>query len=409
LDSLIDNLGDSDLSSLIVPDVAMDFLAHKRQTANAPKATRSAPVTHSEPVESHQVDHDAMDVDPPAPEPATDVPAVEEELIDVPGVGKMTKAELAELFADDFGPKKTPSASSGPSSKPTPAKRKNLDGEEDEEEEDEPEDNHQYTGDDWWKVASQIDSAATATAQNADPDGITTGFRSHPPPMQKDGSGVLMYWFDMHEDAYNKPGVLHIFGKVLDEATRKYFSCCVFLQNVDRVLHFAPKTGADMEALKQEVLSLCEAHKIKTIRSKIVSKNYAFEVAGVQHGESQFLELRYPYSEPALPATLTGEHFIHIFGASRSAMETFTLNRQFMGPGWILIKKFKPHDAARTWCRFECSVDSALDIEVVKSENRPAQNPPMTVLSLKIQTVLNPQTRNNEVIAVSLLTKYLGP
>lgn len=411
LDSLIDNLGDSDLSALVVPDVAMDLLNHRYSKPNPKSAAKAAPAPAD--------DADSMDVDigaqtaeltggaassSAAPAPAS-APAVPE-LVVVPGMGAMSKEELAAFFADDFSTK--PKTNTG-GRKPAPAKKSSTNDDEEGEDDgmDVDEDNHKYTGDDWWKIASNVDAAAIAAAE-AVPVASGSAYRCVPPPIQKDGSGSAVYWFDMHEDAYNMPGVLHIFGKVFDETSRRYLSVCVFVQSVDRVLHFAPKAGADMNALKQEVIALCESQKIKNIRSKVVTKKYAFEVPGVQHGESQFLEVRYPYAEPALPADYTAEHFVHVFGARRSAMETFTLERHFMGPGWILVKNIRPHDLARTWCRFECSVDKATDIEVLDSENRPNLTPAITVMSLKIQTMMDPQSRVNEIIAVTLLTKYHG-
>jgi DNA polymerase alpha subunit A len=229
------------------------------------------------------------------------------------------------------------------------------------------------------------------------------------PPLNKDGM-ALMYWFDAHEDVVHKPGVIHLFGKVYDESKRRWRSCCVFVENLDRIIHVAPRPGVEMAEVKAEIEELRKQHNIGVIRSRPVEKNYAFDVDGVPHGKSTYLEVRYPYSEPALQSNTQGRTFLHLFGAQRSGLETFIMNRNLMGPGFLYIKNIQPHSNSKTWCAFEGWVKSANDVEIAQfadNEKRP-QAPSMNIMSLKVQTVMNHKSRQNEVVAVSMLIKSDG-
>jgi hypothetical protein len=96
----------------------------------------------------------------------------------------------------------------------------------------------------------------------------------------------------------------------------------------------------------------------------------------------------------------------------------------------------------RTWCRYSCSVDKPSKVVIydtykqqIEKENQQQQQsqqqntkkikstsnreeeeeeerlkriPPLNICSIKVQTLLNQETRQNEIIAISFLMKYNG-
>jgi DNA polymerase alpha subunit A len=54
--------------------------------------------------------------------------------------------------------------------------------------------------------------------------------------------------------------------------------------------------------------------KIKDFKCKMVTRKYAFEML-IPHGEHKFLKVKYPATDPPLPANLKGDSFECIFGA----------------------------------------------------------------------------------------------
>lgn len=55
--------------------------------------------------------------------------------------------------------------------------------------------------------------------------------------------------------------------------------------------------------------------KIRDFKCKFVTRKYAFEME-IPHGQHKFLKIKYPSTDPPLPATLRGDTFECIFGAN---------------------------------------------------------------------------------------------
>lgn len=129
------------------------------------------------------------------------------------------------------------------------------------------------------------------------------------------------YWLDAYEDPYNQPGVVFLFGKVWIESVKTHVSCCVMVKNIERTLYFLPRemkfdlnTGKEtaipvtMKDVYEEFDSKISAkYKIMKFKSKIVEKNYAFEIPDVPE-KSEYLEVRYSAEVPQLPQNLKGEN-----------------------------------------------------------------------------------------------------
>lgn len=80
--------------------------------------------------------------------------------------------------------------------------------------------------------------------------------------------------------------------------------------------------------------------KIRDFKCKMVTRKYAFEME-IPHGEHRFLKIKYPSTDPPLPATLRGDTFECIFGANQSMLELLLLKRKIKGPCWLTIKGAK--------------------------------------------------------------------
>jgi len=93
---------------------------------------------------------------------------------------------------------------------------------------------------------------------------------------------------------------------------------------------------------------------ITNFKCKFVSRKYAFEMP-ISHGEHKFLKIKYPATQPPLPANLTGNTFECLFGANQSMLELFILKRRIKGPCWLTIKGVQQIKNVATfkatWCK----------------------------------------------------------
>ncbi|KAF9187397.1 DNA-directed DNA polymerase alpha catalytic subunit pol1 [Haplosporangium sp. Z 767] len=224
----------------------------------------------------------------------------------------------------------------------------------------------------------------------------------------KEEDGTLrMYWID----ACEVKGVVYLFGKVLQRASKKYISCCVAVHNMERNLFVLPRPHrvdqhgnetdieVDMADVYTEFDTIRQAHKITSWLSKLVERKYAFELPGIP-SSAEYLKVVYKYSLPSLPADLKGETFSHVFGTTTSALEHFVIKRNLMGPSWLEIKNARMTNTKVSWCKSEFTVQNAKDITPLK-ESPGLPPPPLCVMSLSLRTVINPKDKSNEIVSVS--------
>ncbi|KAG0300532.1 DNA-directed DNA polymerase alpha catalytic subunit pol1 [Dissophora globulifera] len=224
----------------------------------------------------------------------------------------------------------------------------------------------------------------------------------------KEEDGTLkMYWID----ACEVRGVVYMFGKVFQRATKSFISCCVAVHNMERNLFVLPRTmrvdkqgnetdqKVDMSDVYQEINAIRQAHKISTWQSKPVERKYAFDLPGIPTS-GDYLKVVYSYSLPSLPTELTGETFSHVFGTNTSALELFIIKRNLMGPCWLEIKEAKMNTTKMSWCKSEFTVSDAKNIRPLK-DTSDMPPPPLCVMSLSLRTVQNLKDKSNEVVSVS--------
>ncbi|CAH1398889.1 unnamed protein product [Nezara viridula] len=264
---------------------------------------------------------------------------------------------------------------------------------------------------DWDK---QIEFDSPATYINVDKSKL---------PLVKNDSGLEVlrfYYWDAAEEMYSQPGTVFFFGKILIESANTYVSCCVSVKNIERRIFLLPRerkmnlktneTYGDpvtMTDVYQEFSSIvAEKYKIKQFKSRKISKKYAFGDNSVP-AESEYLEIRYPSTSPALPSDLKGETFSHVFGTKTSFLEILLLERGIKGPSWIEITNAEPVLAPFTWCKVEASCMKASDVHVLKPGL--PHIPPLVLVTLHPQAVHNPKTKQTEIVAVGCLVSNSYP
>lgn len=224
----------------------------------------------------------------------------------------------------------------------------------------------------------------------------------------EDDNSCLVYWFDAYEKQPNGP--VYLFGKMMDsKAPSGVSTCCVIVENIQRNLFFLPReTSTDgqevsFEDLQAEVAEIASQYGITRFGCKQVSRKYAFELPDVP-AESEYLKMAYPFgSSPQLPLGLSGRTFSHVFGTNTSALEMLLVKRKIMGPCWLKINPSSITGRSATWCRTELTVTDCKQInplQVVDGKELPPP-PLMTAMSLTLRTVLNPESKAHEIVAIS--------
>ncbi|RUS87909.1 hypothetical protein EGW08_004325 [Elysia chlorotica] len=234
-------------------------------------------------------------------------------------------------------------------------------------------------------------------------------------PLVADSNGdqvLRFYWLDAFEDAYKHPGVVYLFGKVYVESAKCHVSCCVTVKDIERRIFILPrvkrvnlKTGQElsedvtMPMVHEEFSKIAEKHKIDQFRAMKVKKKYAFEMMDVPV-EADYLEIRYSADLPSLWSDLKGETFSHVFGTKTSSLELLLLNRKMKGPAWLDLKCPQVSTAATSWCKLEAVISKPEHVSVSDVHLSP---PPLTVMTLNLQTLPNPKTKQNEIVAAACL------
>ena len=149
---------------------------------------------------------------------------------------------------------------------------------------------------------------------------------------------------------------------------------------------------------------------------------YAFEHLDVPD-KADYLEVQYSANYPALPSDLSGETFSRVFGANTSSLEHFlvsrkikglvnrnllflsqnftvSLDRFISGPSWLDIKLCTPASPHMSHCKVEALCENPNHVSVLGASESNS-SPPLTILTLKMKTTLNPKSMLNEIACVT--------
>ena len=230
------------------------------------------------------------------------------------------------------------------------------------------------------------------TSQHAD--------MNFPLPTNTDGS-VDLFYYDAHEE-FNNQSEVYLFGKVYNPSKNKYFSTCITVRGIERILYVVPNEGVELSEVIDEIKNIFQTRfpDIKKWKMRPATKSYCFEMP-VQKGQSQFLEIRYGCGSRTLPQNLTGKTFKHIFGKTTSVLETLLIQSKMKGPCWINIKNFKQNTTfKKSWCNYDLVVDSPKCIKVCE-DGRSRDPPQLKVISIAMKSFKN-QKKTKEIVAISL-------
>jgi DNA polymerase Pol2 len=226
---------------------------------------------------------------------------------------------------------------------------------------------------------------------------------------------VDVFW----QDAKERHGDIHIYGKAASPTEQnKFVSCCVIVKGNLRNLFVLPRKAGDdyvgMENVFEELKEILQPRCIPKVAGatwagKVVERQYAFDDPEVPREKTNYLKVVYDakYPAPAEDVCRNGSEHIHkILNARASVLESFILKRKMMGPCWIRIKDPQPNGrGVVSWCGFELQVDSPKQITrldmVLPTGTSPRPAPPVVTVTLKLKTIVNPQTHKNEVVSVS--------
>nr|CAH8874292.1 unnamed protein product [Trichobilharzia regenti] len=248
------------------------------------------------------------------------------------------------------------------------------------------------------------------------------------PSSSNKGNVLYFYWFDAYEDSKQLPGVVYLFGKLYDHSKfGNYTSCCLRVKDIERRVFLLPRNTSTEDGnpvtvkdVYVEFRDMTSQYKIGKFRCKATTKRYAFEFANVPE-ESEYLEIRYAASYPALPADLHGRTFSHVFGTNTSFLENLILELQLRGPCWLEIKDASQIQPQISWCQvdYEVSWRSGSGCPmmklstVVENQKSSAENssvltkippaPPLCLAAINMKSVTQTHSSHSEIVSIGLL------
>eukprot|EP01135_Chromosphaera_perkinsii_P004895 Nk52_evm15s303 gene=Nk52_evmTU15s303 len=287
-----------------------------------------------------------------------------------------------------------------------------------------------YDGQDWWQVCKNSsqnsesqNGGAAGTAQSQTSFNALQSLKGRsgtsdcvPYVTRKVGDGdeeekiVRMYWLDAYVHYHTDD--LFLFGKVFNDSTNSYSSCCINVKNIERNIFILPReymlddegnvtdVKVTMGDVYNEFLELAQSKGIKKFLAKSVERKYAFELPNIP-SEGTYLKVKYSSQFPVIDAeSRKGKSFSLMFGCQTPILELFLIKRKLMGPCWLDIKGVVSSDGKRSWCKFEGALE---DPKGIKKTTDPPESPPLVVMSLSLKTVLNHKRHVHEIVAVSAI------
>jgi DNA polymerase Pol2 len=243
-----------------------------------------------------------------------------------------------------------------------------------------------------------------------------------------------MFWLDAAE----RQGDIYLYGKVAapkekDPKTGKsssprFVSCCAVVKgNLRNIFVLPRKKDKTMEGDDDDNTECCDMMKVHqelkgilqpsciplregaSWAGKVVEREYAFEDPDVPREKTKYLKVVYDaqYPTPSKEICEAGGTHIHkILNAGASNLEMFILKRKLMGPCWIRIRHPMPHTRGTvSWCGIELQVDSPKNIcrwdLATPGNTTPRPAPPIVTVTIKLKTIVNPQTHKNEIVSLS--------
>lgn len=267
----------------------------------------------------------------------------------------------------------------------------------------------------WWQVAGSSATDAKDTEMEVEAESVTPTSDS-----------IQMFWMDAVE-VRDRPGKIYLIGKMKVAnanagGAATYKSCCVVVNKLQRYMYLVPKQTLKELSKEDQQQSWMQMHEEihnilvpscitsirdqEAFRTKLVERNYAFEVADMPRGKNMFLKVKYDAKYPAPPSDICsrgGRTFSRVCGAFTRPLENFLLSRKLLGPGWIEIKNVRKVGENVSFCQAEFETFDPKNVTSLHGSGLAA--PPLTVMSLSVKSVCNPNTGNHEIVAMSAIVE----
>lgn len=232
-----------------------------------------------------------------------------------------------------------------------------------------------------------------------------------------------IFWLDAAE----RNGVVYLYGKVkVPNTTKETFqSCCVTIPNNQRNLFVLPRVQSDSENQERHSITDVYSEMDSVLRpscipriqgaswsAKPVTRSYAFEDPTIPRGECEYLKVVYDAKYPVPEREICmkgGKTFEKVLGASASTLENFLVKRRLMGPGWLRIYDPQAVKGNVSWCKWECTVEGPKSIKRLDLVTEGGEKvavpppPPVSTVSIKFKTVVNPKTQKLEIVCASTI------
>ncbi|KAI9573828.1 hypothetical protein HD554DRAFT_2052973 [Boletus coccyginus] len=208
----------------------------------------------------------------------------------------------------------------------------------------------------------------------------------------KDVGNLHMFWLDYLKHG----GKVYLIGKVKDKTSNTWVSACISIQGFQHNLFILPRP---LHVVQDEM----EDGQVEMVETDVVPEKgdvyNDFErihrEIGIKSWKARWwMKVFYSYEELQIPMDACLPNIYKIFDTNTSIFKSFVLKQKIMGPCWLVIKS-----PDISWCKFEASVSDPKDV-IPMGDGAPEQ-PPLTIMSLAVRTVVNHRENKHEVVCVS--------
>ncbi|KAI7889423.1 uncharacterized protein EV154DRAFT_423945 [Mucor mucedo] len=191
-------------------------------------------------------------------------------------------------------------------------------------------------------------------------------------------NSIKMWWYDAFG---NDNGQIYLFGKVSGNV-------------------FQPRV-VTLEDVQIELAQLLASKNIKTYKTEVCTRKYAFELTDVPK-ETQYIKLTYSYRDNGFSASTSGVTFSRMFGTEIKPLKQFIIQNDIMGPCWLHIRNWGHAIQKRSCCAVEVTLYSHGECSVIKdTSGKPIKDgPPLNVLALSLDFRMNYIKNENEILAI---------
>ncbi|KAL7074118.1 hypothetical protein ACQ4LE_006699 [Meloidogyne hapla] len=230
--------------------------------------------------------------------------------------------------------------------------------------------------------------------------------------LRVDGDSLKFYFIDAFENIYKSSGTVYLFG-YLNSLDVKPQSCCITLRNITRQLFFLKReislssrksvTKEDLHSDIQKTFKTLGINKFK-IKPEFVTKRFISPDASVPK-ECETVEVWANCDFGRIPTNLSGDCFSHVMNTTTTALERLLIEREIYGPCWLEIRNAEIVDSHVSHCQHEYSLnmDQMDYISMSSASSTPIPPPSITLVALNILTALNPETKDIQIVMISLI------